>query len=106
MATLPTDFKLDPETRELTLTWTDGEVTRHDYTELRRLCPCANCEIERNKVHQSMGLRILSGTKPRPAAPLLLKVQPIGRYALRFDWEDGHSAGIYPFVFLREHAKK
>ncbi len=85
MATLPTDFKLDPETRVLTLTWTDGEVTRHDYTELRRLCPCANCEIERDRVRQSMGLRILSGTKPHPAAPLLLKVEPVGRYALRFD---------------------
>ena len=101
MVTLPTDFKLDPDLRELTLSWTDGEVTRHGYTELRRLCPCADCDVERQKAKKLKGLRVLSGSRPPQAEPTLERVEPVGRYALRLIWGDGHSSGIYTFEFLR-----
>ncbi len=106
MTVMPTSFQLDPEDRQLILTWTDGEVTRHDYTLLRRQCPCANCQAARDKARKSMGLRILSGPPGPRTEPAILKVEPVGRYALRFDWDDGHSAGIYPFEFLRRDRQK
>ncbi len=106
MNAMPTRFDLDPENRQLVLTWTDGEVTRHDYTRLRRLCPCANCQLERDKVTRSRGLRILSKPTGAPPEPGLQKVEPVGRYALRFEWEDGHSAGIYPYALLRQDGQK
>jgi len=28
-------------------------------------------------------------------------VEPVGRYALQFKWNDGHSSGIYSFEHLR-----
>jgi DUF971 family protein len=28
-------------------------------------------------------------------------VEPVGNYALRFRWSDGHDTGIYTFDFLR-----
>ena len=31
-----------------------------------------------------------------------LAIDPVGRYALRFRWSDGHSTGIYTFEHLRE----
>ena len=30
-----------------------------------------------------------------------MKVEPLGRYAFRFDWDDGHGSGIYTYEFLR-----
>ena len=30
-----------------------------------------------------------------------LEIEYVGRYALRFQWSDGHSTGIYPFDMLR-----
>src|SRR5438093_12047382 len=31
-----------------------------------------------------------------------LSIDPVGRYAIRFHWSDGHSTGIYTFEHLRE----
>jgi len=106
MKAMPTGLELDAENRRLVLTWNDGEVTRHDYTRLRRLCPCANCQLERDKASRSLGLRILSKPTAARPEPALLKVEPVGRYALRFEWEDGHSAGIYPYPLLRQDAQE
>jgi DUF971 family protein len=31
----------------------------------------------------------------------LLRVEPVGNYALSITWADGHSTGIYAFRYLR-----
>jgi DUF971 family protein len=31
-----------------------------------------------------------------------LAIRYVGRYALGFDWSDGHTTGIYPFEYLRD----
>lgn len=101
----PTRVELDPDARELVITWTSGETTRHDYTSLRKFCPCANCTTERQKALQHKGLRIISSPNPPSLEPRIAEVEPVGRYALKFDWDDGHSAGIYTYDFLRLHRK-
>jgi DUF971 family protein len=30
------------------------------------------------------------------------QAEPVGRYALRFTWNDGHQHGIYSWQYLRE----
>jgi DUF971 family protein len=37
---------------------------------------------------------------PRPNS-----VEPAGRYAVVFHWNDGHSSGIYSWDFLRRHCQ-
>jgi DUF971 family protein len=32
----------------------------------------------------------------------MLKVEPVGGYAVQIHWNDGHSAGIYSWEHLRE----
>ena len=32
----------------------------------------------------------------------MLGVEPVGNYAIRIDWSDGHNTGIYSFDHLRE----
>jgi DUF971 family protein len=33
--------------------------------------------------------------------PKMLNVEPVGNYALRIYWNDGHSSGIYSWEHLR-----
>ncbi len=78
-----------------TLTWSDGQTQVLSLAELRRSCPCADCNDARSAANP---LQVLSG--PLPSAELQ-RLEPVGAYALRFHWADGHSAGIYAFGFLR-----
>lgn len=34
-------------------------------------------------------------------APKMLNVEPVGSYALKIFWNDGHSSGIYSWDHLR-----
>lgn len=103
----PRSFELDPAKGELHIVWTDGTQTRHQMSQLRRLCPCANCRTEREKMKESQGrltsLRVLSSSAPAVTEAAILEVTPVGRYALSFRWNDGHTTGIYTYDFLREH---
>jgi DUF971 family protein len=101
----PTDVQIDPEKGELVLTWSDGQVTRHRMDDLRRQCPCATCRGEREKMARGPlkgGLRVISGpAAPAVGPPRIVGLEPVGRYALKFTWNDGHSTGIYTYEFLR-----
>ena len=35
------------------------------------------------------------------ALPRPVEVEPVGKYALRFKWNDGHESGIYSWDYLR-----
>ena len=37
---------------------------------------------------------------PDTIRPINLKT--VGLYAIQFDWNDGHSTGLYPYTLLRE----
>ncbi len=85
--------------------WDDGHRTHYTFQWLRDACPCATCTEDRNGHHRKPG-------EPVKAAPSVLpmykepikpkEVKPVGRYALNFNWNDGHSSGIYSWDYLRE----
>ncbi len=78
----------------LRIDWADGHRSEFDPRYLRIACPCAGC------VDEMTGERIL---KPEMVAADVhpLAINYVGRYALQFDWSDGHSTGIFPFDYLR-----
>ena len=94
----------DPKNIEVSLSsgvqidWKDGHHSDYALQYLRDHCPCATC----TNAH---------GPPPAaaPAAPFQMYkkalkmdgVEPVGRYALRFLWNDGHTTGIYSFEHLR-----
>jgi DUF971 family protein len=76
--------------------WGDGHHSKYTLEYLRANCPCAACAAGSQK----------PATPPSPFQMYkkVLKmngVEPIGRYALQFRWNDGHSTGIYSFDHLR-----
>ena len=92
------------EGKGLEIDWKDGHRSAWSFAWLREACPCATCIDEREKEGRKAGQ-----PKPKPANPLQMytpppkpkSAQPVGRYALQFNWEDGHSSGIYSWEYLR-----
>jgi DUF971 family protein len=78
----------------LRIVWRDGHSSEFEPRYLRVNCRCAACVDERS------GRPLLDASRvPLDIYPL--NVRYVGRYALRFDFSDGHDTGIYPFEMLR-----
>lgn len=77
------------------ISWADERVCNFSAPALRRACPCAQC------VNEWTGQRVL---KPEAISDALSikNIAVVGRYALNFQWSDGHETGIYSFRYLRE----
>ena len=103
----------DPKSVKINLTagtgmeieWKDGHRSSYTFRFLRDACPCALCEDERGKA----GLKAGEAPKLAPGALPLFKPAPkptsadqVGKYALRFAWNDNHDLGIYSWAYLRE----
>jgi DUF971 family protein len=95
----------DPEhiaiskSKGIKIDWKDGHSSDYGLMYLRDKCPCATCA----GTH---------GTPPRPPeadnpfqmfkpALKMLGVEPVGNYAIRINWSDGHNAGIYSWEHFR-----
>jgi ATP-binding protein involved in chromosome partitioning len=77
------------------LIWNDGHETMMPFRTLRLKCPCAICIDEWSGVS-----KLDPNTVPEDIHPL--SSSHVGRYALQFQWSDGHRTGIYPYNKLRE----
>jgi ATP-binding protein involved in chromosome partitioning len=80
------------------ITWDDGKVTRYPNRFLRSMCPCASC------VNEDTGERMINLETIDPEVKITA-VDPVGRYALRFQWSDNHGTGLYSFDTLRKLGK-
>ncbi len=94
----PSNIRAHQGDQILELAWNDGRLDRLPYRYIRGECPCAHCRDEWT------GDRILD-----PATVALdLKLggmEPIGNYAVRLAWSDGHSSGLYTWEALRRLAE-
>jgi DUF971 family protein len=99
------------------ITLADEHSSHYDFAYLREQCPCAMCNDERMKKAQGQekDAQLKKENAPHAAAmpassPLLPLYKPrlaakaahaVGNYALQIDFNDGHTAGIFSFDFLR-----
>ena len=78
--------------------WEDGLESYIKLKTLREKCPCATCEGEKDV----FGNIYKGAPHPLSENSFLLKgLQPVGYYAIRPFWNDGHHSGIYSFEMLR-----
>ena len=85
--------------------WADGHVSHYQFVYLRDACPCAMCEEERGKTGRRPGDPAVNP----PGALVIFKptakplsAEGVGKYAIKFSWNDNHDLGIYSWKFLRE----
>jgi DUF971 family protein len=96
----------DPEhiaiskSKGIKIDWKDGHHSEYDLVYLRDKCPCAGCT----------GAHGTPPRQPEAANPFpmfkpalkMWEVEPVGNYAIRIKWSDGHNAGIYSWEHFRE----
>jgi DUF971 family protein len=96
------------EGKGLEIDWADGHRSAWGFAWLRNACPCATCNDERGQQGRKVGQ---PKKKPADLLPMYTppaqpkSAQAVGRYALQFTWQDGHTAGIYSWDFLRRHCE-
>ena len=104
---------IDPKSVQVHLTtgkgvdieWKDGHRSSYTFQFLRDACPCALCEDERSKARRMPGEPVSPAPGALPmfkAAAKAVSAEQIGKYALRFQWNDNHDLGIYSWAYLRE----
>ena len=96
---VPTDLKVKLAEQRLQVTWADGSQCVYDLAVLRRHCPCATCRTEREQRSESPASLTILKSDPRNLRAT--GAQLVGRYAIQFEWSDGHNTGIFDFRFLR-----
>jgi DUF971 family protein len=82
----------------LAIDWQDGHHSVYTWKHLRDQCPCAGCREER--LQPADPFRILKAQELVPLAPVSLT--PVGYYAYKITWSDGHDTGLYTLEHLRE----
>jgi DUF971 family protein len=106
-------FATDPKSVKVNLTtgsgvdieWRDGHISHYGFVFLRNACPCAMCAEEREKSGREPGdvPRLAPGALPmfKPAAKPV-SAEGVGKYAIKFMWNDDHDLGLYSWKYLRE----
>jgi ATP-binding protein involved in chromosome partitioning len=83
-----------PAKNRIRIVWKDGHESLYPARYLRLNCSCAQCVDE-----VSGKRRVTDDSVPNEIDSL--SSNPVGRYALHFQWSDGHDTGIYTFEHLR-----
>ena len=72
--------------------WGDGHKGVYPHPILRGYCPCAGCQGHSGTI----AFKEASGIQLE-----IEDIEPVGNYALRFQWFDGHGSGLYSYRYLR-----
>lgn len=97
MASTPTALKLHRGSRVLEVGYADGSSHRLPFEYLRVFSPSAEVR------GHGGGEPLLVGGKRGVG---ITAVEPVGRYAVRLRFDDGHDTGLYSWAVLEELALK
>jgi DUF971 family protein len=89
----PTEIRLSPDKRTLSVSFDDGVSVAIPAELLRVRSPSA--EVQGHGAGQRK-------TVPGKRAVGILQIEPVGSYAVRLLFDDGHNTGIFTWSFLRE----
>jgi DUF971 family protein len=89
---------IEESDREISIKWSDDAETKYNAPQLRRNCPCASC------VNEWTGEKILNEASVSDDM-FVSSIAVVGRYALNFNFSDGHNTGIFSFQYLRKLAE-
>lgn len=85
------DVHVDNERSLVCVRWGDSHESAIPIERLRGYCPCAECQGHGGDLqyiaNQARGID---------------HAEPVGRYAILFRFDDGHTTGIYRWDFLRK----
>ena len=85
------------KSKGLKIDWSDGHHSEYELVYLRDECPCATCTGAHGTEPQKSGYSQPQQDPFQLYQPKLrmVNIEEAGTYALKINWSDGHSAGIY-----------
>ena len=86
---------IEESNARITINWSDESESSYSAATLRRAFPCATC------VNEWTGEKMLSDESISESTTFK-HISIVGRYALNFQFSDGHDTGIFSFKYLRE----
>jgi DUF971 family protein len=89
----PTELKLHKKSRELEVRFADGMHGRLPAEYLRVYSPSA--EVKGHAAGEGI---LVTGKESVNVA----RIEPVGRYAVRLAFDDGHDTGLYTWAYLYE----
>jgi DUF971 family protein len=89
----PTELRLDKDRRVLTVSFDDGKSFALPAELLRVLSPSA--EVQGHSEAQRV---TVAGKKN----VTVTRIEPVGNYAVRIVFDDGHDTGLFVWDYLRE----
>ncbi|GMR18831.1 MAG: hypothetical protein BMS9Abin33_1276 [Gammaproteobacteria bacterium] len=92
---VPTDITLHRNTRILEVTFSDGADFRFSCEYLRVFSPSAEVKVLANRGEVVTGKQDVN----------INQITPMGNYAIKIDFDDGHDTGIYSWPTLYELGK-
>lgn len=89
----PTEIRLSPDKRTLTVTFEDGARYALQAEYLRVTSPSA--EVQGHSKAQKQ-------TVPGKIDVAIGSITPVGNYAVRLNFDDGHDTGLFTWTYLTE----
>ena len=89
----PTEIRLSPDKRTLTVSFEDGARYELAAEYLRVTSPSA--EVQGHNKSQKQ-------TVPGKIDVAIASISPVGNYAIRLNFDDGHDTGLFTWTYLAE----
>jgi DUF971 family protein len=90
----PTEVRLCSDRTHLSIVWENGVTVAYPAPLLR----------EHTRDASSIRFAVDGWSVPASRDLTIRNVEPIGNYAVRLEFSDGHDRGIFPWVYLSEIA--
>jgi len=90
---MPTAIRNYNQDSRLEIDWSDAHRSVYSHESLRVNCPCAEC-----RGHTPDQAKNITGKEKIH----IVRIEPVGNYALKIAFDDGHETGLYNFTELRE----
>src|SRR5690606_39141863 len=87
----PQSIRNEPAQQQLSLVWSDGEISSLSWLLLRSACQCSGCRARRLKGNIALLDPDISVTAINNMV-----------YGVQLVFSDGHERGIFPWSYLRQ----
>jgi len=101
MVNKPAGITVNRNSYFITIRWKDGHSSEYSFSLLRNACPCVECRGGHDQMSDRPDPGVFNFRQEDSERPRLINVVSVGSYAISIQWEDGHSAGIYNWDYLR-----
>lgn len=98
---IPISIRAEQKNRVLVIEWRGGHISKYPYWLVRAACPCIDCRGGYDQMDNQPPETVFDQNPEDSSQTRLLSVSSVGSYAVGCVWEDGHSAGIYNWRYLR-----